>query len=50
MEGLYYLYSKNKGKTLGCPTKSDRNWAVQPQKMARGLKFQNKEVEGLYYL
>ena len=23
--------------------------AVQPQKMARGLKFRTKEVEGLYY-
>ena len=23
--------------------------AVQPQKMARGLKFRFKEVEGLYY-
>ena len=25
-------------------------WAVQPQKMARGLKFWIYEVEGLYYL
>ena len=28
---------------------SDTNWAVQPQKMARGLKFRIKVVEGLYY-
>ena len=28
---------------------SDTNRAVQPQKMARGLKFCIKEVEGLYY-
>ena len=32
------------------PTRSDTNRAVQPQKMARGLKFQIKEVEGSYYL
>ena len=34
----------------GFPTRSDTNWAVQPQNMARGLKFQIKEVEGLFYL
>ena len=28
---------------------SDTNWAVQPKKMARGLKFQIQEEEGLYY-
>ena len=33
----------------GFPTRSDTNQAVQPQKRARGLKFQIKEVEGLYY-
>ena len=32
------------------PTCSDTNQAVQLQKMARGLKFQIKKVEGLYYL
>ena len=26
----------------------DTNWAVQPQKMARGLKCQIEEGEGLY--
>ena len=26
------------------------NRAVQPQKIARGLKFWIKEVEGLYYV
>ena len=31
-------------------TLSDTNQAVQLQKMARGLKFQVKKVEGLYYL
>ena len=31
------------------PTWSDTNGAVQPQKIARGLKFQIKVVEGLYY-
>ena len=32
------------------PTRSYTNWDVQPQKMARGLKFWTWEVEGLYYL
>ena len=35
--------------TVWFPTWSDTNQAVQLQKMARGLKFQIKEVEGLYY-
>ena len=30
--------------------RSDTNRAVQPQKMARGLKFRILEVEGLYYV
>ena len=30
----------------GLPTRSD----TKPQKMARGLKFRLKELEGLYYL
>ena len=34
----------------GFPTRSDTNRAVQSQKMARGLKFRIKKVEGLYYL
>ena len=29
---------------------SDRKRAVQPQEMARGLKFQIQEVEGFYIL
>ena len=32
------------------PTRSDKNQAVQLQKMARGLKFRIKKKEGLYYL
>ena len=35
--------------SFGFPTRSDTNWAVQPQKMTRGLKFWIKEEEGLYY-
>ena len=31
-------------------TRSDTNQAVQPQKMARGLKFRNLDVEVLYHL
>ena len=29
--------------------RSDTNWAVQPQNMARGLKFRFQVVERLYY-
>ena len=39
-----------KHRSSGFPTRSDTNYAVQPHKMARGLKFRIKEVEGLYYL
>ena len=34
---------------IGVSTRSDTNWAVQPKKMVRGLKFWIKKVEGLYY-
>ena len=36
--------------TFWSPTWSDTYQAVQRQKMARGLKFWIKKVEGLYYL
>ena len=36
--------------SLGSPTRSNTNPAVQPQKMGRGLKFQIQEVEKLYYM
>ena len=39
-----------RNRSSGFPTRSDTNRAVQPQKMARGLKFRTLEVEGLYYL
>ena len=35
---------------FGVSTRSHSNQAVQPHKMARGLKFLIKKVEGLYYL
>ena len=35
--------------TIWVPTRSDTNWAVQSQKMARGWKFQIQEEEELYY-
>ena len=34
----------------GFPSRSGINWAVQPQKTARGLKFWILEVEGLFCL
>ena len=34
-------YKQRREKTcLGFPTRSDTVWAVQPQKMSRGVKFQ----------
>ena len=36
--------------TFWFPTWSDTNQAVKLQKMARGLKFRIKKVEGSYYL
>ena len=36
--------------TFWFPTWSDTNQAVQLQKIARGLKFRIKKVEGLFYL
>ena len=36
--------------TFWFSTRSGTNQAVQLQKMARGLKFRIKKVEGLYYL
>ena len=36
-------------RSLGFPTRSDSNQAVQAQKMAGSLKFWIKEEEKLYY-
>ena len=49
---LERLYEPRCEKTglRGFPTRFDTNRAVQPQKMARGLKFRIKEVGSLYYL
>ena len=38
-----------KNRYSGFPTRSHTNRAVQPQKMARGLRFRIYVVEGLYY-
>ena len=35
---------------FGFPTRSDTNWAVQPQEMTGGLKFQIYKAEGWHYL
>ena len=43
---LYMCHVKFSGFATKCVT----NWAVQSQKMDRGLKFRISEVEGLYYL
>ena len=53
---LYYLGKEQqmshvmRKPTFWFPTRSDTNQAVQPQKMARGLKIRTLKVEGLYYL
>ena len=39
-----------RNQSSGFPTRFHTNQAVQPHKMARGLKFWILEVEGLYYL
>ena len=39
-----------RGLRPGPTPEPDTNQSVQPQKMARDLKFRVKEVEGLYYL
>ena len=36
--------------SLGFPTRSNTNPAVQPQKMGRGLKFQIQGVEKMSYM
>ena len=36
-------------KPLGFSIRSDTNWPVQPQKMARGLKFQAKARSDLIW-
>ena len=35
--------------TIYVPTRSDTNWSVSSQKIARSLKFWIKKVEDLYY-
>ena len=37
-------------KFYNLEARSNTNWALQAQKMARGLKFPIQEVEELYYL
>ena len=44
------LYENVTRKPSGFLIRSNTNRAVQPQKMARGLKFRIYEEEGLYYL
>ena len=47
----YFTYAVSRENlSLGFLTRASSNWVVQPQKMARGLKFRIKEVKGLYYL
>ena len=42
-------YISHENLSSGFPTRSDTNRAVQPQKMARGLKFRIYIEEGLHY-
>ena len=39
-----------RNRSSGFPTRSDTNQAVQPQKIARGLKFWILVVEELHYM
>ena len=38
LEAQLYMGLVVGGRSSGFPTRSDTNWAVQPQKMARGLR------------
>ena len=46
----YELVHEKTGLSSGFLTRSETNRAVQPQKVARGLKFGILIEEGLYYL
>ena len=48
-KGFYHMSRVMRKQTFWFPTCSDTNQAVQLQKMAKGLKFQTKKVEGSYY-
>ena len=50
LEQMSYEPRSEKTGFSGFPTRSDTNQVVQPQKMARGLKFRIEVVNGLYYL
>ena len=45
-----YLNKLNEPMSFRLLTRSDTNLAVQPQQIARGLKFWIKKVEGLHFL
>ena len=49
MPGKLQFEPCEKNRSSGFLTRSDTNRAVQPQKMARGLKFWMYVLEGLYY-
>ena len=49
-EGFYHMSRVMRKPTFWFPTRSDTNQAVKLQKMARGLKFRIKKLEGSYYL
>ena len=43
------MIKQNEPRSSEFPIRSNTNWPVQPQKMARGMKFRTLVVEGLYY-
>ena len=48
--GNHSMSCIGRNRSSGFSTRSDINWAEQPQMMARGLKFCIQKVEGLSYL
>ena len=50
LQVLCYMSCIGRKLFSGFQTRSDTNWAVQPQKVARGLKFWIKEKDILYYV
>ena len=49
MEPYFYMSLILRKPVFGFSTRSDKNQAIELQKMVRYLKFRIKKVEGLYY-
>ena len=48
LESMVILATSSENLSSGLPTRSDINRAVQPQKMARGLKFRIYDIDNIH--